>query len=85
MVELRALHDNAIMKAYLSKDLDIIELKTAAQKEWEERGREAEPDLALLTQADVHGEKSEQQLGRETLTTTQESLMRVTGDTTLTG
>ena len=72
------------MKAYLSKDMDIAELKTAAQKEWEERGKDAEPDLALMTQADIHGERSEQQLGRETLAVSQEALMRATGDTTLT-
>ena len=33
----------------MSKDLEIKELKSAAQKEWEERGREAAPDLALMT------------------------------------
>ena len=64
--------------------MDIVELKTAAQKEWEERGKDAEPDLALMTQADIHGERSEQQLGRETLAVSQEALMRATGDTTLT-
>ena len=48
------------MKSYLSKDMDIAELKTAAKKEWEERGKDAEPDLALMTQADIHGERSEQ-------------------------
>ena len=77
------MHDKAIMRAYLSKDMDITELKTAAQKEWEDRGKDAEPDLALM-QADIHGERSEQQLGRETLTVSQEALMRATGDTTLT-
>ena len=68
------------MKAYMSKDLEIEELKTAAQKEWEERGREAAPDLALMTAADIHGKKTEQQLGKATLLATQASLLKATGD-----
>ena len=71
------------MRAYFSKDLDIAELKSSAQKEWEERGHEAEPDLALLTQADIHGDRSEQGLGRDTLVTTQGDLLKMTGETTL--
>ena len=64
----------------MSKDLEIEELKTAAQKEWEERGREAAPDLALMTAADIHGEKTEQRLGKDTLLATQASLLKATGD-----
>ena len=81
--ELKAQHDKAIMRAYFSKDLDIAELKSSAQKEWEERDHEAEPDLALLTQADIHGNRSEQSLGRDTLVTTQGDLLKMTGETTL--
>ena len=44
----------------MSKDLEIEELKMAAQKEWEELGREAAPNLALMTVADIHGKKTEQ-------------------------
>ena len=71
------------MKAYFSKDLDIAELKSSAQKEWEERGHKAEPDLALLTQVDIHGNRSEQGLGRDTLVTTQGDLLKMTGETNL--
>ena len=78
--ELRKQHDIAIMKTYMSKDLEIEELKLVVQKEWEEHGREAAPDLAPMTMADIHGEKTEQQLGRDTLLATQASLLKATGD-----
>ena len=71
------------MRAYFSKDLDIAELKSLAQHQWEERGHEAEPDLTLLTQANIHGEKSEQGLERDTLVTTEADLIKATGETTL--
>ena len=67
----------------MSKDSDISELKVEAQKEWEARGREAVPDLVLLTEADIHGTRSEQELGRDTLLTTQAELMKATGESTL--
>ena len=71
------------MAAYASKDLDIVELKSEAQKQWEERDFKAAPDLALMTRADIHGARSEQQLGRETLIATQSDLQEATGMTTL--
>ena len=67
----------------MSKDLEVEDLKWQAQKEWEERGHEAGPDLALLTRADINGGKSEQWVGKETLLATQASLVEATGDTTL--
>ena len=81
--ELRAQHDAAIMAAYASKDLDIVELKSEAQKQWEERDFKVAPDLALMTRADIHGARSEQQLGRETLIATQSDSQEATGMTTL--
>ena len=71
------------MAAYASKDLDIAELKSQAQQEWEARDRQAAPDLALMTRADIHRSRTEQQLGRETLVSTQASLMEATGASTL--
>ena len=71
------------MAAYSSKDLDIIELKLEAQKQWEERDFKAAPDLGFMTCADIHGARSEQQLGRETLIATQSDLQEATGMTTL--
>ena len=82
--ELRAQHDVAIMAAYASKDLEIEELKTEAQRQWEERDMKASPDLGLMTKADIHGSKTEQGLGRETLVDTQASLLEATGASTLT-
>ena len=41
--ELRAQHDVAIMAAYASKDLEIEELKTEAQQQWEELRYEGLP------------------------------------------
>ena len=71
------------MAAYASKDLDIAELKSQAQQEWEARDRQAAPDLALMTRADIHGSRTEQQLERETLVSTQAGLMEATGASTL--
>ena len=71
------------MAAYASKDLDIVELKSQAQQEWEARDRLAAPNLALMTRADIHGSRTEQQLGRETLVSTQAGLMEATGASTL--
>ena len=71
------------MAAYASKDLDIVELKSQAQQEWEARDHQAAPDLALMTHADIHGTRMEQQLGRETLVSTQAGLMEATGASTL--
>ena len=44
----------------------------------------ASPDLGLMTKADIHGSKTEQGLGRETLVDTQASLLEATGASTLT-
>ena len=71
------------MAAYASKDLDIVELKSQAQQEWEARDRQAAPDLAVMICADIHGTRTEQQLGRETLVSTQACLMEATGASTL--
>ena len=79
MEELRARHDEAIMRIYLSRDLEVEQLKAEAQKEWEERKHEASPDLALLIQADFHAGKSEQWFGKETLRMTEASLLEATG------
>ena len=67
----------------MSKDLEIEELKSVAQKESEEHAREAAPDLALMTAADIHGEKTQQRLGKDTLLATQASLLKATGDITI--
>ena len=68
-----------IMAAYASKDLVIVELKSQAQQEWEARDCQAAPNLSLMTLADIHGTRTEQQLGKETLVSTQAGLMGATG------
>ena len=72
--ELKAQHDKAIAQAYLSKDLEIEELKQQAQQQWVECGQQAIPDLAILTQANIHGARTEQRVGKETLLATQASI-----------
>ena len=58
--ELRAQHDAAIREAYTCHDLDLQELITGAQKQWEEHDKTPAPNLALMTKADIHGRQSEQ-------------------------
>ena len=67
------------MQAYVSKDLEIEQLKADAQKEWEVRKHEAAPDLVLMVQADLHGGHSEQKVGKDTLVATQAALLEGTG------
>ena len=38
------------------------------------------PDLALMTAVDIHGEKTEQRLGKDTLLATQAPLLKATSD-----
>ena len=54
------------------------------RKKWEECDKAPAPDLALMTKADIHGRKSEQKLGKEALIATQESLLKATGQTSIT-
>ena len=61
--ELRAQHNVAIREAYTCHGLDLQELITGAQKQWEERDKTPTPDLALMTKADIHGQQSEQWFG----------------------
>ena len=79
MPELRARHDEAVMRMYLSKDLEVEQMKEDAAREWEERKHKASPDLTLLVKADLHSGVSEQQVGKETLRLTQVSLLEATG------
>ena len=67
------------MKAYVSWEADVEQLKAEAQAEWETWKDESIADLALLIQADLHGRKSEQRLGKESLQMTQASLLEATG------
>ena len=65
------------MQMYLSKDLEVEQMKEDAAREWEERKHEASPDLALLVKADLHSGVSEQTSGkRRTLRLTQVSPAR---------
>ena len=73
----------AIQEAYTRHDLDLQELISGAQKQWEERDKTPAPDLALMTKADIHGRQSEQRFGRDTLVATQASLLKATGETTI--
>ena len=84
MPELRARHDEVVMRSYVSREKDIEELKAAAQAEWEARKDEPVADLASLIEADLHGHKSEQRLGKESLQMTQASLLEATGGLLLT-
>ena len=78
------MHDEAIAAAYCSKDAEIEQLKADAVAEWQKRGRKAVPDLALMTKADLHGDKSELKVGRETLLGTQNIMQNLTGSNLLT-
>ena len=77
--ELRAHHDEAIMRTYVSRDLEVEQLKEEANRQWEEWKHEAAPDLALMIQADLHQGKSEQRVGKETLRLTEASLLEAMG------
>ena len=77
--ELQHQHDEAIMQAYVSKDLEIEQLKTNAQQEWEVRKHEAALDLALMVQEDRHGSHSEQWVNKDTLVATKAALLEGTG------
>ena len=77
--ELRARHDEAVMRAYISREKEVEQLQAEAQAEWEARKDEPVADLALLVQADLHGHRSEQRLGKESLQMTQASLLEATG------
>ena len=72
------------MQAYVNKDLDVDELKKQAKQQWEARGHVAEPDLGLMTRADIHGDKSELRSGHDALIATQAEIQSMTGSTTLT-
>ena len=67
------------MRTYLSKDLEVEQMKEDVAREWEEHKHEASPDLVLLINADLHSGVSEQQAGKETLRLTQASLLEATG------
>ena len=81
--KLQAKHDEAVHIAYSHHDLDIEELRAAAQQEWEQRGDAVIPDVASMVKADVHGHKTEQRLGCDMVLSTQANTLKMTGESTL--